>query len=332
MPDKHFEVIVRDRLGLPVSLEGALCQHRRANGTLCNAPLDTRGKHARICPIGGGITKKHNRLRDWSGKEHSSRTAYSVEYEQRIPAWDETVTQEDGTTVVEQAILDWVPRDALTGREIHVDTTVTCAFSQDPGRLRARANKDGLAASQAAHGKRVRYSQAGGSLVPLAFEAGGRPADETVAFINGWQTASLGDAAATPISTVWQHCSTILQLGNAEQMLSALGSTVVPRASVQSTGRQLATLSLGSVAPEQTVRPANTADGPILLTASSPNGGATTTTDSDMVSSTPGPAVSNSLGAHLVAAAPWSSVTEWRDEPGAHSVVRLPGPAVAGGA
>ena len=36
MPDKHFEVIARDRHGLPVSTGGALCQHRRANGSRCS--------------------------------------------------------------------------------------------------------------------------------------------------------------------------------------------------------------------------------------------------------------------------------------------------------
>ena len=158
MPDKHFQVVVRDRLGCPVSPAGARCQHRRTDGSLCNAPLDRRGMHARICPIGGALIRKHNNVRDWAGKEHQARSGYTTEYEQRIPEWDATVTQEDGSETVEQAILDFVSRDALTGRQIHVDATVVCAFSTNTAQLRSRANKDGLATSQAANGKRSRYT------------------------------------------------------------------------------------------------------------------------------------------------------------------------------
>jgi hypothetical protein len=249
MPDKHFQVVVRDRLGCSVSQPGALCQHRRADGSLCNAPLDCRGMHARICPIGGALIRKHNNLRDWAGKEQEARSGYRSEYEQRIPEWDATVTQEDGSETVEQAILDFVSRDAITGRQIHVDATVVCAFSTNEAQLRSRANKDGLAASQAANGKRTRYSLANGSLIPLAFEAGGRPSKETVEFFNSWQTASLGDVTATPMPTLWKQCSTLLQLGHAEQLLSALGCTSVPLANRAQAVQRVATNPTGPQVP-----------------------------------------------------------------------------------
>ena len=54
LPDEHFTVSLCDRLLLPVCQEGACCQHRRPDGTLCNAPLDSRGRHAKKCAIGGG--------------------------------------------------------------------------------------------------------------------------------------------------------------------------------------------------------------------------------------------------------------------------------------
>ena len=40
-----------------------------------------------------------------------------------------------------------------------------------------------MAAADAVRGKRSRYPPAGGNLVLLVFEAGGRPAEETVAYV-----------------------------------------------------------------------------------------------------------------------------------------------------
>ena len=58
-------------------------------------------------------------------------------------------------------------------------------------------------------GKRRRYPASGGELVPLVFEAGGRPADEAVAFVRSW-AAGVDEADA-------------LQMGNVEMFLSAIG-------------------------------------------------------------------------------------------------------------
>ena len=53
MPDQHFSTMLRDRLRLPVCPEGARCQHRRKDGSLCGEVLDARGKHALKCEVGG---------------------------------------------------------------------------------------------------------------------------------------------------------------------------------------------------------------------------------------------------------------------------------------
>ncbi len=86
---------------------------------------------------------------------------------------------------------------------------------------------------RAAAGKRRRYNLAGASLVPLALEDGGRPAEETVAFVRRcgaaaeergatWPLAAAGDEQ--PVTArLWQEYSTLLQLGNAELVLSANG-------------------------------------------------------------------------------------------------------------
>ena len=100
---------------------------------------------------------------------------------------------------------------------------VTCAHCGYEPRQRARAGKDGVAAADAVRGKRRRYPPSGGELVPLVFEAGGRPAEETVAFVRSWG-AELDDAERSRvIRYAWQQYSCALQTGNAEMILSAIG-------------------------------------------------------------------------------------------------------------
>jgi len=85
MRDQHFTVSLRDRLLLPVCQEGARCQHRRPNGSLCNAPLDARGKHAKTCAIGGGLVRRHNGLRDYGSVSWKACTGVQALTEQRVP-------------------------------------------------------------------------------------------------------------------------------------------------------------------------------------------------------------------------------------------------------
>ena len=128
---------------------------------------------------------------------------------------------------MEQAALDVVTHDPSTGAAVYVDVVIKCAHSEDPGRLRARARNDGRAAADAAAGKRRRYPAAGANLVPLAFEDGGRPAAETVSFVRMLgavrREAEGGSLDWGGTALLWQQCSTLLQLGNAELVLSANG-------------------------------------------------------------------------------------------------------------
>ena len=54
-------------------------------------------------------------------------------------------------------------------------------------------------------------------------EAGGRPADETVAFVRSWGLELSPAERSQMIRHAYQQFSTILQTGNAEMILSALG-------------------------------------------------------------------------------------------------------------
>ena len=86
LPDDHFTLALRDRLLLPICPEGACCKHTRRNdGRICGAPLDRRGKHARMCAIGGGVMARHNRIRDWIGPTYTQCSGLPASMEQRVP-------------------------------------------------------------------------------------------------------------------------------------------------------------------------------------------------------------------------------------------------------
>ena len=76
MPDQHFVVSLKDRLRLRVCSPGAICQHRRRNGTLCGQPLDSRGKHALKCEVGPTREARHDSLRDFTAAFHPKVSGY----------------------------------------------------------------------------------------------------------------------------------------------------------------------------------------------------------------------------------------------------------------
>ena len=173
-----------------------------------------------------GYVARHNRLRDWSADTHTSCTGLPAVKEQRVPEWD-TVDPETGE--LQAAVLDVVSSDARTGRPWFGDVVVKEAFSVDAATLRSRARRDGAAAADAAGEKRRRYALAGPALVPLPFEAGGRPGEDTIGFVRrcgaAWAAQHGEEGAEKKLVTgrLWQEVSTLLQLGNAEMILSANG-------------------------------------------------------------------------------------------------------------
>ena len=220
IPDKHFLVNLRDRLRMQVCPPGATCQHRRPDGTVCGEPLDSRGKHTLKCEVGPTRIGRHDAIRDVTADLHKKATGYVVSKEQRVTAWDRTNRR---TGLLEEARLDVATRDATTGNKIFVDAMVTCAHCGFGPRQQARAHKDGVAAADAVRGKRLRYPPSGGELVPLVFEAGGRPAEETVAYVRSLGHGLEGAERTQLLRYAWQQYSTVLQSGNAEMILSATG-------------------------------------------------------------------------------------------------------------
>ena len=127
-PDSHFRINLRDRLLMPVCPEGATCRHRRADGTLCGLPLDSRGKHAIKCAVQGLKIKQHDKIRDWSAKTWEECSCMPTKTEQRVPEWDR-VNPRTGRT--EEAILDFASADPATGSPLFFDTVVYTAHSDN---------------------------------------------------------------------------------------------------------------------------------------------------------------------------------------------------------
>ena len=166
IPDDHYRVSLRMRLHMDICTPwpaGAVCQHRRADGSICGAVLDSQGWRARQCGVGCSRTARHDSLRDWHGRRHRELTGHAVATKQRVPAWDR-VDAVSGD--LEEARLDLATRDAVAGTPVFVDWSVTCEYSAYEPRRRARSNKDGLAAAQQVAVKRARYPPAGGGLGP----------------------------------------------------------------------------------------------------------------------------------------------------------------------
>jgi len=170
--------------------------------------------------VGPTREARHNGLRDFTASFHPKVTGYAAASEQRVVAWDRINPR---TGLLEEARLDVCTRDSASGRTVYVDTMVTCAHSGYAPRQQARAGRDGVAAADGVRSKRRRYPPHGGELVPLVFEAAGRPAEETVAWVRSWGL-ELDDADRSKvIRYAWQQYSTVLQSGNAEMILSAVG-------------------------------------------------------------------------------------------------------------
>ena len=60
-------------------------------------------------------------------------------------------------------------------------------------------------------------------MIPAAFEALGRPSEEMVAYVRTWGHDFEPAERTQVVRYAWQQLSTLLQVGNAEMILSALG-------------------------------------------------------------------------------------------------------------
>ena len=216
MLDDHFAVATRLRLRVRTQRQ-------------CTWVLDSRGVHRLVCNVGGGVDNCHNRIRDWLANLTSILTGQTAYIEQLVPKWDR-LARGDGDDTIEHAQLD-VAFTNCHGQRTYLDVVVPTAGSTNVEMVRSRAVKDGAAAARAEDGKRVRYP--GPDLVPFAVEALGRPGKDAIAFLRSLAPAD-PELRSAALGSAWQALSVLLQMENADLLLSAAGAC----GTVRSRGRR----------------------------------------------------------------------------------------------
>ena len=162
LPDPHWRIAFRMRLGMSVVPPGARCQLRRSDGALCLAQLDPGALHAHLCKIGPARLRPHRAVARVLGRVLRQAGA-NIDYERVLPHL-QVPERESGQEPTLDVVATWP-----TLLEQHaVDVTIRCPGAARYGPV---AEEAGGTATQAEGEKRDRY---GAEVMPLAFETWGR--------------------------------------------------------------------------------------------------------------------------------------------------------------
>ena len=127
LSDAQFCVALRIRMHLPIPSGIGLCQHRRRDGSLCNARIDMHSYHARICPCGGWITKRHDAacavLGSWCEENGCQLEAGQKPWGEVLVPWAAPNRPE--------ARMDLVVHSPGIAIPFYIDLTVVSALSSD---------------------------------------------------------------------------------------------------------------------------------------------------------------------------------------------------------
>ena len=218
IPDAHFRRALRRRLRIRPQDGGGFCKrcYKGSGGGPCGQALDPRGLHARVCKVGGGIIRRHDRIRDWLAKWIGQMLGQEVSTEQYVGKWDRWRRDTSGQLVLERARLDVV----FQGRAgpVYVDVAIVEAASSSAAAWRARSAQDGVAAAEEEDAKRRRYP--GPDLVPFVVEAGGRLGVAAQSLLRSVVPKDLADRAQE-IAAAKRTLRALLQLDNAEVELGS---------------------------------------------------------------------------------------------------------------
>ena len=161
MLNKQFDLAVRTRLHMDIPECHGRCQHRNSAGLVCGASLDVKGFHARTCPIGGWVGRKHDAccgvLKDWCEEQ-----GCHVESEVILPG---------ASADHPEARMDLVVHAPGIAGPIHIDLTVVSSTARE-ALGKGSASKDGAAAASAAARKRAKYPMC--AVLPFVIEDHGR--------------------------------------------------------------------------------------------------------------------------------------------------------------
>ena len=214
LADTIWAAVMRRRLRVewPAGRGDGKCNHRRRDGTLCGATLDARGTHALTCNCGGGVDRRHNKIRDEVAGWLKDQGHEAVSTEQNVPHWQRTLAN----GVVEEARLDVTFRYGTV--QLYADVVVASPASVDEERARRNAATDGAAADAAEKEKRRRYPHP--ELCPLAVETLGRLGAVSQAFARRWATRD-PDKRAAAVSSFHRRVAAALQQHNGDMLVAS---------------------------------------------------------------------------------------------------------------
>ena len=223
-PNQHLSnaqltISLRTRLHLALPQCQGECQHRRRNGTVCGAPLDEKGFHARCCAVGGWLVKRHDAacaaLGAWCEE-------MGCHLEPGQKPWGEVLVPWAAPARAE-ARMDLVVRVPGVSTPYYIDLTVVSAISME-ALAAGSATRDGAAATTAALGKMRDYPNC--AVTPFVVEDHGRLGDDALKFIRVVAPVDPVERSAA-IRRLHQSIGATLQRCSADAVIAA--TTVRPR-------------------------------------------------------------------------------------------------------
>ena len=223
LADPLWATAGRRRLGLDrpeastseLALLAETCSNKDAQGRLCGAFLDAKGRHGATCPCAGGRLRKHGRLARAVGGLARRWYAAEPSFEQRIPELD--YQKPDGS--VKLAIMDIVV-PYLDRREL-IDVTVRQGAAGSAEHRRAASRRDGVPSRRAEQKKHARYPTR--ELVAFAVEGCGRLGGEARAWLKRGAYSQLGDLQVAELTRAHRVISAAVQGETARAQRAAAG-------------------------------------------------------------------------------------------------------------
>mgnify|MGYP003324412637 CR=1 FL=1 len=204
MNDRDLRTTLRRRFRLP-QIEGStgICHHASTNRTICGAVHGhDGGNHATCCRIGGGVSKRHDDVRD-ALHTWLADIGRNPRKEQEIPHWH---TEKDC------ARLDIVLSDPRLG-EVCIDVSVVTTVTTGAGRgaLRGIERRERM--------KHLRYP--GRGLYPFVLDVRGKWGREAHALVQAMVGSLPKEKRADAVRSCRRAIAVALQTGVAYQIHSA---------------------------------------------------------------------------------------------------------------
>ena len=175
------------------------------------------GATSSTCQSGGGVLKKHTRLEGAVAGLIKRWTQQTPLTEQRVPTWDRTRRNRDGSQRMERAILDIEYTDV--GLRRWIDVTIRHPAAGTPSEVDRAARRGGEAARRGEREKHLRYP--GDALTAFAVETFGRVGTEARQWLRRLTLQLPEDQQVAELTRAYKVISCAVQAELAEQLRRA---------------------------------------------------------------------------------------------------------------